>query len=116
MWFLMCCHYRCEVVNVHIVITSLYLIFSLNNYIKSFQIKEILDYLLEEEKLQPYDIAVAPRILCHSLETTKARLNELKSINCVPSTLVIVCRSKNEYEKFVRKWKMTNLQFKHNKE
>lgn len=70
-----------------------------------FQIKEVLDYLLDEANFSPHDIANAPRILCHSLETTKERLEELKSLNCRPCSLVIVCRSKNEYEKFVRKWK-----------
>lgn len=47
---------------------------------------------------------MVPRILCHSLETTKKRLEELKSIGCVPSSLVVVCRSKKEYQIFVDDW------------
>lgn len=69
-----------------------------------FQVKEILDYLLEEEKFEPHEIASCPRILCHSLETTKSRINELKTYGCRPTSLVIVCKSKNEYEKFVANW------------
>jgi len=68
------------------------------------KIKEILDYLLDEEKFQPYEIANVPRILCHSLETTKKRLDELKSYHCRPTSLVIVCKSQNEYQKFLNIW------------
>ena len=68
------------------------------------KIKEVLDYLLEEEKYDPSDVAKVPRILSHSLETTKNRLNELKYYGCRPTTLVIVCRSRNEYNKFLENW------------
>lgn len=51
-------------------------------------------------------IIQVPRIFSHSLETTKLRLKELKSHGCVPSTLIIVCKSKNEYEKFLKNWIM----------
>ncbi|XP_037927287.1 transcription termination factor, mitochondrial-like [Teleopsis dalmanni] len=68
------------------------------------KIKEVLDYLLGEGGFSRFDIAQVPRILCHSLETTKFRIEELKSIGCRPSTLVIICRSKREYEKFVKQW------------
>ncbi|KAL5279337.1 hypothetical protein ACFFRR_003741 [Megaselia abdita] len=73
--------------------------------VRATKIKEVLDYILDEAGYSPHDVGNAPRILCHSLETTKERLEELKSIDCRPISLVIVCRSKNEYEKFVRKWK-----------
>lgn len=66
--------------------------------------KEILDYLLIEEKFQPYEIANAIRILCHSLETTKKRLIELKKHGCRPTTLIIVCKSQVEYKKFLEHW------------
>ncbi|XP_055695314.1 transcription termination factor, mitochondrial [Lutzomyia longipalpis] len=68
------------------------------------KIKEILDYLLIEAGFSPQDIAQVPRILCHSLETTRSRLNELKNHGCTPSTLTIVCKSQREYEKFVNNW------------
>lgn len=66
--------------------------------------KEILDYLMKEEGYKPYEIANVIRILCHSLNTTKERLNELKSHGCRPSSLVVVCKSKNEYQKFLNAW------------
>ncbi|XP_017068093.2 transcription termination factor, mitochondrial [Drosophila eugracilis] len=68
------------------------------------KIKEVLDYLLDEAKFTRFEIAQVPRILCHSLKTTKARMEELKSHGCRPSSLVIVCRSRREYEKFLQNW------------
>lgn len=47
---------------------------------------------------------MVPRILCHSLETTKKRLDELKSLGCIPTSLVVVCRSKKEYQVFLDDW------------
>lgn len=66
--------------------------------------KEVLDYFLNETDFDSHHIAMVPRILCHSLETTKKRLDELKSIGCVPTSLVVVCRSKKEYQIFVDEW------------
>ncbi|KAH8273946.1 hypothetical protein KR044_004934 [Drosophila immigrans] len=68
------------------------------------KIKEVLDYLLNEAKFSRFEIAQVPRILCHSLKTTKERLDELASYGCRPSTLVIVCRSRREYDKFLEQW------------
>ncbi|XP_022223335.2 transcription termination factor, mitochondrial isoform X2 [Drosophila obscura] len=68
------------------------------------KIKEVLDYLLDEAKFTRFEIAQNPRILCHSLKTTQARVEELKSHGCRPSSLVIVCRSRREYEKFLQHW------------
>lgn len=75
------------------------------------KINEIIDYLLNEANFTPHHIAQVPRILCHSLETTKFRLNELKSYGCVPSTLVILCKSNREYAKFRDKWISSNRPF-----
>lgn len=66
--------------------------------------KDILDYLLIEEKFHPFEIANVIRILCHSLETTKKRLNELKEHGCRPTSLIIVCKSQSEYNKFLQTW------------
>ncbi|KAM7354266.1 mitochondrial transcription termination factor [Cochliomyia hominivorax] len=74
------------------------------NSVRVTKIKEVLDYLLDEAKFTRYEIAQVPRILCHSLETTKQRMEELKKYGCRPSSLVIVCRSKREYEKFLQQW------------
>ncbi|XP_075149791.1 mitochondrial transcription termination factor [Haematobia irritans] len=74
------------------------------NKVRVTKIKEVLDYLLEEAKFARFEVAQVPRILCHSLETTKQRINELKEHGCRPSSLVIVCRSKREYNKFLNSW------------
>ena len=68
------------------------------------KVKEVLDYLLDEEKFEPVDIARVIRVLTHSLATTKRRLAELKAVGCRPSTLSIICRSRREYSKFLKEW------------
>ncbi|XP_070502452.1 transcription termination factor, mitochondrial [Chironomus tepperi] len=68
------------------------------------KVKEVLDYLLDEEKFEPVDIARVIRVLTHSLATTKKRLKELKAVGCRPSTLSIICRSQREYSKFLKEW------------
>ncbi|KAH8410256.1 hypothetical protein KR009_010083 [Drosophila setifemur] len=68
------------------------------------KIKEVLDYLLDEAQFTRHEIAQVPRVLCHSLKTTKERFDELKSHGCRPSSLVILCRSRREYDKFLRHW------------
>ncbi|TMW53872.1 hypothetical protein DOY81_001043 [Sarcophaga bullata] len=75
------------------------------NTVRVTKIKEVLDYLLNEANFTRYEIAQVPRVLCHSLETTKQRLEELQQYGCRPSSLVILCRSKREYEKFLNKWR-----------
>jgi len=66
--------------------------------------KQILDYLLIEEKFEPFEIANVIRILCHSLKTTKERLLKLKEYGCRPTSLVIVCKSQKEFDKFFQNW------------
>ncbi|XP_032289011.1 transcription termination factor, mitochondrial isoform X3 [Drosophila virilis] len=68
------------------------------------KIKEVLDYLLDEAKFTRFEIAQVPRILCHSLKTTRQRVEELASFGCRPSSLVILCRSRREYAKFLQQW------------
>lgn len=68
------------------------------------KIKEVLDYLLDEAKFEPYQIANVIRVLTHSLETTKERIDELSKLGCRPSTLTIICRSQNMYNKFIQEW------------
>lgn len=72
--------------------------------------KEILDYLLDEAGFTAEDIANTPRIFCHSLQTTKERICELQSLGCRPYSLVIVCKSANEYQKFIKHWKNVRQQ------
>lgn len=69
----------------------------------------MVDYLLNEAKFSRYEIAQVPRILCHSLKTTKQRIEELASLGCRPSSLVILCRSRREYEKFLQQWNNTSV-------
>ncbi|XP_011182084.2 transcription termination factor, mitochondrial [Zeugodacus cucurbitae] len=80
------------------------------------KIKEVLDYLLNEAGFTRHEIANVPRILCHGLETTKQRIEELKSNGCRPTSLVIVCRSKREYDKFLKSWLETELKMHKYKE
>ncbi|KAJ6639694.1 Transcription termination factor, mitochondrial [Pseudolycoriella hygida] len=68
------------------------------------RMKKMLDYLLGEARFTKEDIAKTPRIFCHSLVTTKKRLEELNSMGCRPLSLTILCKSANNYEKFVRNW------------
>lgn len=72
--------------------------------VRATRVKEILDYLLLETEHTAADVAMVPRILCHSLQTTRTRLDELRSMGCRPTSLVIVCKSANEYRKFIEKW------------
>lgn len=66
--------------------------------------QEILDYLMNEQGFEPYQILNVIRVLCHSLDTTKKRLDELKAVGCRPTSLIIVCKSQNEYQKFLDAW------------
>lgn len=68
-------------------------------YVSITKIKDILDYLLDEAGFTPYHIAQNPRILCHSLETTRERLEEMKKHGHIPLSLVVVCKSRKEYQK-----------------
>lgn len=76
--------------------------------VRATKIKEVFDYLLDEAGFSPHEVANVPRILCHSLKTTKQRLTELKSYGCRPVSLVIVCRSKREYQRFLNHWKQSS--------
>lgn len=66
--------------------------------------KEILDYMLDVEKFATHEIVSNLRILCHSLETTKARMEELNELGCRPSSIVILMKSQTEYKKFLNSW------------
>lgn len=68
------------------------------------KVKKVIDYLLEELDYTPHDIALNPRILMHSLQTTKKRMEQLKQIGCRPRSLIIVCRSKRQYDLFLKEW------------
>lgn len=76
-----------------------------------------IDYLLNEAGYTPMDIAQCSRILFHSLDKTKARLNELNDLGYVPMSLITVCRSATEYRKTVEriKRKMTKNKMGKNK-
>lgn len=64
--------------------------------------KTIFDYLLIEEKFEPFIVAGGIRILCHSLETTKLRMEQLKKVGCRPTSLIVLCKSKAEFEKHIK--------------
>ncbi|XP_040169043.1 transcription termination factor, mitochondrial [Anopheles arabiensis] len=68
------------------------------------KVKKVIDYLLDELDYTPNDIALNPRILMHSLQTTKKRMAQLKEIGCRPKSLIIVCKSQRQYDLFVKEW------------
>ncbi|XP_050077294.1 transcription termination factor, mitochondrial [Anopheles maculipalpis] len=68
------------------------------------KVKKVIDYLLDELDYNPNDIALNPRILMHSLQTTKKRMAQLKEIGCRPKSLIIVCKSQRQYDLFVKEW------------
>lgn len=60
-----------------------------------------MDYLLGQG-FSAYHIAQAPKILSHSLQTTKERLEEIKALGLSTNSLVILCKSKKEYAKHLK--------------
>ncbi|XP_055596410.1 uncharacterized protein LOC129746643 [Uranotaenia lowii] len=72
--------------------------------IRITKVKKVIDYLLEELDYLPQDIALNPRILMHSLTTTRKRMAQLQELGCRPSSLVVVCKSQVQYEKFIKDW------------
>jgi len=76
------------------------------------RLKEILDYLLDEAGFTAEDIAQTPRIFRLPLKTTRKRLEQLKSLGCRPQSLVIVCKSAKEYDKFLQNWTDVREQLK----
>lgn len=70
-------------------------------HVNASKMKKVLDYLLIEEKFEPFQVAYVIQILGHSLETTRSRINELKSFGFRPVSLHVVCRSKKNYNKFL---------------
>ncbi|XP_058819377.1 transcription termination factor, mitochondrial [Topomyia yanbarensis] len=73
-------------------------------HVRIMKVKKMIDYLLDELDYTPHDIALNIRILMHSLETTKKRMEQLKEIGCRPRSLVIVCKSQRQYDMFVKEW------------
>lgn len=65
--------------------------------------KETMDYLFEQG-YTPGHICRVPRILVHSLETTKSRMNQLKRFGFFPPSLAILCKSKRDYDKYLKKY------------
>ena len=69
------------------------------------KLKEILDYLLDEMHFSPLQIVQSPKVLSHSLDTTKARLEELKAVGYTLTSLSNLCKSKREFQKVIDNWK-----------
>lgn len=67
------------------------------------KMKEMMDYLFMLG-FSPSHILRVPRILIHSLETTKSRLEQLKQLGYVPPSLAILCKSKRDYDKYIKKY------------
>lgn len=73
------------------------------------KMKVIMDYLFQQG-YTPGHICRVPRILIHSLETTKSRLIQLKHLGYVPPSLAILCKSKRDYDKYIKKYNKKKLQ------
>lgn len=65
--------------------------------------KEMIDYLYEQG-YTPDHLCRVPRILAHSLETTKSRINQLKEFGFFQPSLAILCKSKRDYDKYLKKY------------
>lgn len=68
------------------------------------KVKNILDYLLIDEKFKPIEVGSSISIIGQSLETIKKRINEMKEHGCRPSSLSTVCQSQSEYNKYLQRW------------
>lgn len=67
-----------------------------------FQIKDIIDYLLNETNYTKEDIASTPRILFFSLETIRDRIEQLKMVNSSSfSHLSELTQGTNRFKKLV---------------
>ncbi|KAJ4436334.1 hypothetical protein ANN_18965 [Periplaneta americana] len=64
------------------------------------KLKDVLDFVYEEG-YTPQHVCQVPRILLHSLETSKARLRELRDHGYNPPTLIVLCKSRREYKQFL---------------
>ncbi|XP_018321945.1 transcription termination factor, mitochondrial isoform X2 [Agrilus planipennis] len=72
------------------------------------KLNEIIDYLLSKG-FQHYHIVRAPKILLHSLETTKLRLEELAKIGIKVESLYILTKSQKQFLQYYESLK-TNPQ------
>jgi hypothetical protein len=68
------------------------------------KLKEVFDFVYAEG-YTPQHVRQVPRILFHSLETTKSRLSELRDLGYNPHTLMALCKSKRQYKQFVEQLK-----------
>lgn len=68
------------------------------------KLKEVFDFVYAEG-YTPQHVRQVPRILLHSLETTKSRLSELRDLGYNPYTLMVLCKSKRQYKQFVEQLK-----------
>jgi hypothetical protein len=64
------------------------------------KLKEVFEFVYAEG-YTPQHVCQVPRILFHSLETTKSRLSELRDLGYNPQTLMALCKSKRQYTQFV---------------
>jgi lipoate synthase len=66
------------------------------------------------------DVIIVPRVLAHSVETMKKRLNQLRSIGVYPKNLNVLCLSKREFQKYLMARSKNDLEvdqqlYEHNK-
>lgn len=74
---------------------------SLVKKVNARKMKEILDYLLIEEKFEANQVATAIQILCHSLKKIKSRIQDLKKVDYRFPSLNILCHSTKYFNKLL---------------
>lgn len=76
-----------------------------------FQLKEHLDYLLNETNFTADDLLYFPYIFARSVDEIKARIKEMTRIGA-PITLPMIYQGKTRYLKFIRQYCTTKLEDK----
>ncbi|XP_022255187.1 transcription termination factor, mitochondrial-like [Limulus polyphemus] len=82
-----------------------------NNQILSInppKLKQILDFLLDSG-FTPYQVCQFPRVLSHSFKTIKQRVTELQAARFQLGSLRVLCLTRKEYQRLLRKLRMCPL-------
>lgn len=70
--------------------------------ILKFQIRKLLDFLLNETHFTEFDISSCPRIFTLNFKELKLRISELTTINFIPKRLYIICLDRKQYLKIIK--------------
>lgn len=67
------------------------------------QVRNLLDFLLDDTHFTEDDITSYPRVFTNSLEKLKSRLDELATVNYIPRRLYIICLERKRYMEMIEK-------------